>query len=148
MTVTVKDIDQAVADQFEGDWHHFVDEASSKLDYHESEVAPDNWETDGWKHSPAYENGRYSRPEYWYKFTDKVNPGVAVEGIGQAVILDTFGGEGQGDDHWAVFKIISPDGYRIFKRNGYYVSHDGSHYDGPTVEVRPAERIVTDWVKI
>lgn len=37
---------------------------------------------------------------------------------------------------WLVVSITDPDGNeRLFKRNGWRASHDGSYLDGPTIEV-------------
>lgn len=64
--------------------------------------------------------------------------------LGQIYFVDEFGGEGQGDDYWVVIRIVSADGTeRFFKRLGWYQSFNGGELDGPTIEVRPREKMVT-----
>jgi hypothetical protein len=44
---------------------------------------------------------------------------------------------------WMVVKIVDPQGNeRLFKRNGWRASHDGSCLDGPTVEVRAETKTI------
>lgn len=55
-----------------------------------------------------------------------------------------FGGEGQGDDRWVVFKV----GTQLFRKNGYYQSHDGTYWDGDLYEVEPREVVRTEYVRV
>lgn len=50
-----------------------------------------------------------------------------------------FGGQGQGDEIWIVFKV----GDQLFRKEGYYASHYGSDWDGDLCEVEAVERTVT-----
>lgn len=64
--------------------------------------------------------------------------------LGVISYVDDHGGEGQGDGYWVVVKITGHDGTeRLFKRNGWYQSFSGGELDGPTIEVRPREKMVT-----
>lgn len=53
--------------------------------------------------------------------------------------IDDFGGEGQGDSIWVVIKV----GDQLFRKDGYYLSHYGTDWDGEVTEVKPVERTVT-----
>jgi hypothetical protein len=63
--------------------------------------------------------------------------------------VEEYGGEGQGEDYWFIFKVLGPQGnVRFFKRDGWYASYDGGYYDGPTFEVKPVEKLVTVYEKV
>lgn len=64
-----------------------------------------------------------------------------VEGLEHPVLVveDFGGGEGSGEEMWI---IVSYDG-RYFRKDGYYASFDGDNWDGPFVEVRRSQEIVT-----
>ncbi|OHU63987.1 hypothetical protein [Mycobacteroides chelonae] len=69
-------------------------------------------------------------------------------GFGHIEVVDSFGGESQGDQYWFVFKITDDNGgVRYFRRDGWYASFDGGYYDGPTNEVVEQEKTITVWVK-
>lgn len=70
---------------------------------------------------------------------DRENETLEVEGLGTIEFVESFGGEGQGDSLWVVFKI----GDRYFQKDGYYASYDGGTWDGAVTEVKPVtvERI-------
>ncbi|MFC6021529.1 hypothetical protein ACFP2T_35845 [Plantactinospora solaniradicis] len=65
--------------------------------------------------------------------------------LGSLRVVDSYGGEGEGDEFWVVISITDGAGaVRYFKRLGWYQSYgDGGHLDGPTVEVAPVTREVT-----
>ncbi len=54
-------------------------------------------------------------------------------------VVETFGGEGEGDQYWAVIKL----GDRYFRKEGWYASHDGGYLDGDLFEVEPVEKTIT-----
>lgn len=90
----------------------------------------------------------------WHQFYYAIksdNPdgaGVDLPGIGRAVYVDEYGGEEQGYDYYYIFTVTDAAGeVRTFKRDGWYASHDGGYYDGPTYEAKPVQRVVTDWVE-
>ncbi|CPS09911.1 hypothetical protein I3U64_00365 [Mycobacteroides abscessus subsp. abscessus] len=71
-----------------------------------------------------------------------------IEGFGHFDVVESFGGEGEGDQYWFVFKITDDNGeVRYFRRNGWYASFDGGYYDGPTEEVVAQEKTIIVWVK-
>ena len=54
--------------------------------------------------------------------------------LGQMKCVDSYGGEGQGDDYYSVYHFIDHDVYIKFQ--GWHTSHWGSEYDH-MVEVKP-----------
>jgi hypothetical protein len=72
-----------------------------------------------------------------------------LEGIGTVRLLEHHGGEGEGDDYYMVISVTDEMGdARLFRRNGWYASYDGGYYEGPTVEVRAVDRLVTFYDEI
>lgn len=76
----------------------------------------------------------------WYELKD-LGAKVKIAGIGVAECVDEYGGEGQGDDYWTVFKIQD----RYFRKNGWYDSYNGSEWDGALEEVFPKEVKKIEW---
>lgn len=71
--------------------------------------------------------------------------GVDVSEFGTVYFVDSYGGEGQGDQYWYVFKLIYTDGAeRFFKVDGYYASYSGGYYD-EMYEVFPKQVLRTEW---
>ena len=71
-----------------------------------------------------------------------------IPGVDGAIRLKLrTGGEGQGEESYAVFELTGvPDCPRYFRMTGYYVSHDGFHYENDNLtEVRPVEKPVVFW---
>lgn len=78
------------------------------------------------------------------------------EGEGESIKLDdehtaTFvdgetGGEGSAEYIWQVWSVKDAEGNeQFFRKTGYYMSYDGSTWDGDLIEVVPFEKTVTDW---
>lgn len=67
--------------------------------------------------------------------------------VGIVQIVESFGGEGMGDQLWYVFSVVDPPKpTRYFKVSGYYQSYDGGTYeDGEDAlsEVAPVQKVVT-----
>lgn len=67
--------------------------------------------------------------------------------VGIVQIVESFGGEGMGDDLWYVFSVVDPPKpTRYFRVSGYYQSYDGGTYeDGEDAlrEVAPVQKVVT-----
>lgn len=65
-------------------------------------------------------------------------------------VEDEFGGEGEGDSYWFVFKLVLPNEKEYYvKYNGYYNSWDGTSWDSYEPElVEPYEKTVRDWRSI
>lgn len=69
---------------------------------------------------------------------------INVPGLGRVTVVEIFGGEGEGDRYYLVFRVEAEDGtVRFFKMNGWYASHDGGHFDGPFEEVKAVEKTIT-----
>jgi hypothetical protein len=52
-------------------------------------------------------------------------------------------GEGA-TDIWVVIEIED----KLYRKSGYHQSHDGTYWDGPVVEVRAQEKLVTVYERI
>lgn len=59
------------------------------------------------------------------------------------------GGEGSAEHIWQVWRVVTKAGdldqVQYFMKTGYYMSYDGSNWDGGLHEVEPFEKTVTDW---
>ncbi len=64
-------------------------------------------------------------------------------GLGKVKTADSYGGEGQGDDYWAVHHFVDHDVY--IKISGWYASYDGADFDGwnSLKVVAPKEKTIT-----
>lgn len=80
----------------------------------------------------------------WHVIEDYASNGYDLP-IGHLRLVDSYGGEGKGDDYYMILGLTQGDVTRTFKMNGYHVSHDGSYYDGPFVEVKPRLKTITVW---
>ncbi len=91
-----------------------------------------------------YGDGTFTtESDLWHYFKWEEIDNFPTE-LGVIQYVDSYGGEGQGDDYWVVVKVVGHDGTeRYFRRNGWYQSYSGGELDGPTVEVRPREKMVT-----
>ena len=101
--------------------------------------ALENYENENFDTSDFYHSVGYAKAEA----TSKWDGPQEIPGIGLAYGVETFGGEGQGDDIWVVFKVIGDD--RLFRKRGYYASHYGTDWDGALEEVEAFEKVVTDY---
>lgn len=81
----------------------------------------------------------------WSDFHHEEVTELDVEGFGHLQVIDTTGGEGQGDHAHIVFKLTEDDfTVRYYKVDGYYSSYDGVDWDGSDLyEVTPRERTIT-----
>lgn len=139
MSYTIEQLDTAVEEGVDaGDdswagWHELLDGLETTSQW---VVVPE-----GTPNAHRFSGG------IWKSLVPLEVPGVAIPGIGQAVLVEDHGGsEGSGEERWFVFEVTDPEGNkRIFRRDGYYASFDGSYFDGPTEEVKPVEKLVTVW---
>lgn len=92
--------------------------------YNERPIEEDDWAELGWSGGRVRING----VDYeWKAVEDK-------------------GGEGQGEYRAIVFSITDSSGYaRLFRKEGYYQSYDGTTWDGEFSEVEAYEKTVTDY---
>lgn len=71
-----------------------------------------------------------------------------VVGLGKVEVVEDFGGEGQGDLRYVVFKVTFADEtVKYYRQEGYYSSCDGTDWDGDFTEVTPKEVLRTEWVR-
>lgn len=77
------------------------------------------------------------------RFPYKGRSGVVdgLEHLGTVECVDEYGGEGQGDDYWRVWKFVD---HNVFiKIDGRYSSYDGvDFYDSEVTEVQPVTKQV------
>lgn len=97
----------------------------------------DGWSmADEWRPAGEYERwsgGVYNREDSRLK--------LDIDGITEyAEYVDgKMPEEGGGEQIYVVIKV----GTQYFRKDGYYLSHDGSYWDGDVVEVRPIEKTIT-----
>jgi hypothetical protein len=61
--------------------------------------------------------------------------------------IDSYGGEGQGDEYWMVLEVEFSDVIKAFELSGYYASYDGGYYED-IKEVKPMDKVITVWVAV
>lgn len=66
--------------------------------------------------------------------------------IGLVKEVDSYGGEGQGEQYWMIISVVQGDVIRTFKLDGWYASYDGGYYD-EFYEVIPELKTITVWEK-
>lgn len=98
-----------------------------------------------------YEDSSQFEDEGWGNFYETVKAGhwgdekqeFEVPGLPTIRYIDSYGGEGQGDDYWVVFKC----GEQYFRVDGWYASYDGGELDGELYEVFPRQVTSTFYEK-
>lgn len=87
----------------------------------------------------------YYEGHYWGELSE-MRRETDVPGLGKVTVVDNYGGEGQGDDLWAVFRIEFDNGdVKHYRKSGYWVSYDGATWDQALEEVTPREKVITVW---
>lgn len=82
--------------------------------------------------------------DFWSEAYDQGT--LEIPGLGTAKHIDgEHGGEGSGEHIWQVWQIGDGESAQYFMKTGYYMSYDGSNWDGDLIEVEPFEKTVTDW---
>jgi hypothetical protein len=61
--------------------------------------------------------------------------------------VDSYGGEGCGEEYWSVYKFSRDQEVVYVKFEGYYTSYDGSTYQG-FIFVEPREVMVTQYFEV
>lgn len=90
-----------------------------------------------WMHEQYYENAGEI-------FDDEEHAEFKAEyaKLGNVEMMEQFGGEGDGDQYWAVYHFKDHGVYVQF--DGWYASHYGSEYND-MLEVEPVEVMRTEW---
>lgn len=101
-----------------------------------------------WPTTPEAFDREDVRNQIAESFYDEMpDAGIELPGLGLATKVDSFGGEGQGEDLWLIFKI----GDQHYKADHYYASYDGCepwHGNCSIFPVMGKEVTVTKWVKL
>ncbi|MFE7717520.1 hypothetical protein ACFU44_00585 [Nocardia rhizosphaerihabitans] len=98
----------------------------------------------------AHEDGH---PFSWWEWAELEgwDEPVTVPGLGKVRILDLMHEVGDGgEDRWMIVQVVHEpeEGQkyggltRLYQKNGFYASWDGSHWDGAFFEVRATSRTV------
>lgn len=85
--------------------------------------------------------------EGFYEAYDFPKEGVELPGLGTAKLVDSYGGEGLGEELWIIFEI---DGQH-YKADHYYSSYDGTepwHGNCTIFPVVGKEVVKTEWVRL
>lgn len=88
------------------------------------------------------ENVRNSIAEEFYEVYG--NDTIELPGLGTVKLVDSYGGEGKGEEWWRVFEI----GGEFYKADHFYSSYDTEpwHTDCTIFPVVSREKVVTEWV--
>lgn len=124
-----------------------LDEAKSLIVKAQYESAVRYFHTSDWLKNKHGDEATYRNYlDSYAKETPDWGAGVNfIEVDGHTVeSVEEFGGEGQGDELWVVYRIDD----QLFKKDGYWVSHDGSYWDGDFYEVEPYEITITKYRKV
>ena len=94
-----------------------------------------------------YDSGGWSEiSELLDSWTNRGDTFPARDGYTVSVEDYRSGGEENGTVMWLVLKISGPEGDTYWKKNGYWVSHDGGYWEGSFDQVHPRERMITEYV--
>lgn len=70
---------------------------------------------------------------------------ASFDKLGEFTCVDTYGGEGKGEEYWAIYYFKDHDVY--IKFDGWYQSYHGAEFSN-AFEVRPQEVTRTEYVKV
>ncbi|AXK86570.1 hypothetical protein SAMN05421776_11716 [Nocardia farcinica] len=99
----------------------------------------------------GYEDGYGDVGWFYWDDVAVATETVDVPGLGAVKVIESFGGEGQGDSAYLIFQVQDSDNpyrMRFFRKNGYYASFHGTDWDGGFYEVRPMKHWVTVYEKV
>ncbi len=72
--------------------------------------------------------------------------GYSGDDLGNIKVVDSYGGEGMGDDYWMVIHFMDHDTF--VQMDGWYTSYDGGYFDSDPYLVTPKEKTITVYEKI
>lgn len=91
------------------------------------------------------EMGDAEGPDSWQSVKYEESVPCTVPDLGTLNVVESYGGEGQGDDYWVVIMLTDDETSRYFKKSGWYQSYSGGELDGELQEVAPVPKVVTVW---
>lgn len=115
----------------------------------ESIIEDDSDNVDGLYY--VYSDGREDRLSYSDAWSEIGWGGGVIRLNGQEYSWKAYkdvGGEGQGDYAAVIFSVETPEGRRLFRKEGFYSSYDGTDWDGSFSEVEEYEKTVTDFRRV
>lgn len=139
--------------------------AEAKVDESIAETIKDNIEYNAKYDSGEYTKSSWYRPqptkveefdreevrdelaEGFYEAYDFPEEGVELPGLGTAKLVDSYGGEGKGEEYWRIYEING----QYYKADHYYSSYDGSdpwHGNCTIFPVVGKEVVKTAWVRL
>ncbi len=68
-------------------------------------------------------NGKFYNDGQEETYNELIEAGITVD------FVDRYGGEGQGDEYWSVYKFSKGDEAVYVKFDGWYASYDGSEFN-------------------
>ncbi|QGH74571.1 hypothetical protein KNU84_gp002 [Bacteriophage DSS3_VP1] len=106
-----------------------------------SEAICSEWMNTEWCDAKEYRESEYFDKEENADFLE------AFEALGDVTIkvVDSFGGEGSGDDYYCVYEFSDGINKAYLKFDGWYASHYGSEFQSVFL-VEPRQRMITEYV--
>lgn len=93
------------------------------------------------ENSDVAEEFFYGDVPYWTSKGDRTPEEFAQLGV-SVEYVDSYGGEGQEDSFWSVYRFVSDGKEFYLKFDGWYASHNGAEFDR-VFEVHPKVKQVT-----
>lgn len=85
----------------------------------------------------------YERECTWGELWHAEPHDFTVPGVGHVSVVESFGGEGKGDEAWVVILVVDEAGRtHWYRKDGWYASYSGVDFDGEFREVRPTTKTV------
>lgn len=109
------------------------------LDKAHTETVTHFFDSEADEHS--VEDGSINEEEALSDFGELIGKGIAFE------IVDSYGGEGKGEEYWSVYKFTLDNEVCWIKFNGWYASYTGSEYT-EFFFVEPKEVVVTRYIEV
>ena len=81
--------------------------------------------------------------DFWGWLVNYKNEGDKVQVGEHEFELVTYNVSGEDGDTYAIVKI---DG-TLYRKDGWYASHDGEYWDGRVYPTKPVEKMITVWVR-
>lgn len=92
-------------------------------------------------HNRSAEDRLIRKEEVRSDFGELIEKGITFKNV------DSYGGEGKGDEYWSVYEFSLGEEICWVKFNGWYASYTGSEY-GEFFFVEPKEVVVTRYIEV